>query len=99
MQTQHTGYLISDDDVEAVYQAIQKGGEETHLSLMIICYNTYKEIAIDLFTSIAFGLSYDYMTTYMHDINISRNMFYAYRRKVLSVWAIMNGYEVKTVRD
>lgn len=95
MRTREAGYAIADDKVQEVFARIQNGGIEARQSLIEIAYRVYAEkvIADDLYLSIIYGYSYDYIEAHLHTIPLERRTWYGYRRKIISIWAIAHGYE------
>lgn len=93
MRIKNAGYMIDEGHVQQILQAVRQGGLEMRNALMCAAYQTYSEIADDLYISILYGLSYDYMTTYVREIPLNKYSFYGYRRKVISMLGKMLGYE------
>ena len=90
MRVRDRGYTIDEEKVPEVLQMIRNGGKDAREALLAAAYQTYEAIADDIVTSIIYGLSYDYMRIYVREIPIDKNSFYGYRRKTISIWAIMH---------
>ena len=90
MRTRKRGYELKEGlTVDEVIESARKGDSEAEMALYCAAMVTYPELAEDLYESIRKNLSYDYMDRYMHPIHINKGSFYAYRRKTLSIYAIM----------